>query len=46
MSSKLISTLMVIFMMSIPYTSLATDSEKTPKVSFTFGGIYLYNDGV
>lgn len=45
MNSKLISTLMVIFMMGVPYTSLAADSEKTPKVSFTFGGIYLYNEG-
>jgi hypothetical protein len=45
MNSKLISTLMIMFMMSVPYTSLATDSETTPKVSFTFGGIYLYNEG-
>ena len=45
MNSKLISTLMVIFMMSVPYTSSAADSDKTPKVSLTFGGIYLYNEG-
>ena len=45
MNSKLISTLMVIFMMTVPYTSSAADSDKTPKASFTFGGIYLYNEG-
>lgn len=32
-------------MMSVPYTSSAADSDKTPKISFTFGAIYLYNDG-
>ena len=45
MNIKLISTLMVIFMISVPYTSSAEDSEKTPTGSFTFGGIYLYNEG-
>ena len=45
MNSKLISTLMVIFMMSVPYTSSAEDSEKNPTASFTFGGINLFNEG-
>ena len=45
MNTKLISTLMVIFMMSVPYTSSAADSEKTPTASFTFGGINLFNEG-
>ena len=45
MKTKLISTLMVIFMMSVPYTSLAADSEKTPKMSVTLGGMYIYNEG-
>ena len=45
MNNKLISTLMVILMMSATFNSFAADSEKTPKVSFTFGGIYLYNEG-
>ena len=45
MNIKFISTLMVIFMMTVPYTSSAADSDKTPKASFTFGGIYLYNEG-
>ena len=45
MNTKLISTLMVIFMMSVPYTSLAADSEKTPKTSVTLGGMYIYNEG-
>ena len=31
--------------MSVPYISAAADSEKTPTASFTFGGIYLYNEG-
>ena len=45
MNIKFISTLMVIFMISVPYTSLAADSEKTPKTSLTFGGMYIYNEG-
>ena len=45
MNNKLISTLMVILMMSVTFTSLAADSEKTPKISLTFGGIYIYNEG-
>ena len=45
MNTKLISTLMVIFMMSVPYTSSAADSDKTPKASFTFGATYLSNEG-
>ena len=45
MNIKFISTLMVIFMMSVPYTSSAADSDKTPTASFTFGGINLFNEG-
>ena len=45
MNTKLISTLLVIFMMSVSYTSSAAVSNETPKTSFTLGSLYLYNDG-
>ena len=45
MNIKFISTLMVIFMMTVPYTSSGADSDRTPTASFTFGGINLFNEG-
>ena len=36
---------MVIFMVSVPYAVSAEDSDKTPKISLTFGATYIYNEG-